>query len=327
MTMDEEILNPNAPDLYAIIRNKYNKITMVDVDNNDTVDETEAVQFDIHEGAQVITLSLADIKCLKVYYNKDILSHMDQAKWEDLLGDLRSFTSLKNIRFDLQPVDRPLNDKDREKLSVMAKNEIAEGFSKWDGSSRSSWQGLTKVKVKVRHKKAVDENIQGARARNVARVFIETNEGERWKFPFPLLDGARAMARHIEEGGSWNDRTGQHILDISEKIMTIRKFGRQARKSGVTENAVPVLVRLGEKLDEYKKKLHLMQGARGYHSYKGTMAETYVEPVEHFAGMFAKVDEDLVALMPSIEKILGEHENTNVVTESVSTFVKWLDTK
>ena len=38
-----------------IIYVKYNKITMVDVDNNDTVDETEAVQFDIHEGAQVIT--------------------------------------------------------------------------------------------------------------------------------------------------------------------------------------------------------------------------------------------------------------------------------
>jgi hypothetical protein len=59
--MDEEILNPNAPDLYAVIRNKYNKITMVDVDNNDTVDETEAVQFDIQNRLR------AALRVLKVH--------------------------------------------------------------------------------------------------------------------------------------------------------------------------------------------------------------------------------------------------------------------
>jgi len=328
MNMDSVNLNQNSADLYDVIRNKYNKITMTDANGDDTIDETQAVQFDIDDSGTVITISLIDPEAIKVFYDKNKLDNDNTGKWEDLISDLGKFTVGKTLKLDLHPTDRPLNDTDRNKLTMQSKDNVAESrFSKMDGSKRTSFQGLTKVKVKVRHRKPVDENIQGSRSRNVSRIFVETNAGERWIFPFPMLDGARAMARHIEEGGSWNDRVGQHILDLSEKVTTIRKFGRQARTSGVTEAAVPVLVRLGEKLEEYKKKLHLMQGSRGYHSYRTTMAETFVEPVDHFTNMFARVDDDLVKLMPAVERILGERENTNLVTESVSTFVNWINAK
>lgn len=326
---DDNKLMEYSSELYDVIRNKFNKITMVDTDGGETIDETQAVQFDIQMGTDVVTISLVTPEVVTVLYDKGMLTGRNpetQSQWEDLVNDLRKFTVAKNLKFDLHPTDRPLSGVDKEKLIVQAKKEVSESrFSKWDGSKRSSWQGLEKVRVKVRHKKTVDETVQGARTRNVSRVFIETAEGERFKFPYPLLDGARAMARHLEEGGNWNDRIGQHILDLSEKVMTIKRFAKQARKSGVTESALPVVVRLSEKLDEYKKKLTMMQGSRGYHSYKKTMVETYIEPVDHFAGMFAKVDEDLMQLMPFVERILGERENAGMVNESISKFVSWIN--
>lgn len=329
--MDTLTENPNSSDLYDVIRNKFDKITMTDQEGEETIDETEAVQFDIMMNGHAVTLIMIDPNVLKVSYAEAMVSDFDnqeRQKWYDLIQDLRKFTVSKSIKFDLHNAKAPMGIKDKEKLAMQSKKEVSESrFSKMEGSKRTSYQGLEKVKVKIRHRKPVDETVQGARARNFSKLFIETVEGERFKFPYPLLAGARAMARHMEEGGSWNDRTGQHILDLSEKIMTIREFARQARSNGVTESAVPVLVRLGEKLDEYKKKLHMMQGSRGYHSYKKTMAETYIEPVEHVATMFARVDDNLMSLMPAVERILGEHENVNVVTESVSRFVDWINTK
>ena len=75
MIMDSVNLNQNSADLYDVIRNKYNKITMTDANGEDTIDETQAVQFDINDDGKV---TLKDIVAITNKY---------------LLGDI--FTTIK----------------------------------------------------------------------------------------------------------------------------------------------------------------------------------------------------------------------------------------
>ena len=47
----------------------------------------------------------------------------------------------------------------------------------------------------------VNEEQRGARSRNISSIFVENAEGERFKYPYKHLNGARAMARHVSHGG------------------------------------------------------------------------------------------------------------------------------
>ena len=48
----------------------------------------------------------------------------------------------------------------------------------------------------MRHKKAVNEEIRGARSRNIHSIFVQRGE-ERFKMAENNLQMARAMARHV----------------------------------------------------------------------------------------------------------------------------------
>ena len=73
--MDPANLNQNSEDLYDVIRNKYSKITMTDTNGEDTIDEKQAVQFDINDDGTIITISLIDPQSIKVFYDKNKLDN------------------------------------------------------------------------------------------------------------------------------------------------------------------------------------------------------------------------------------------------------------
>ena len=75
------------------------------------------------------------------------------------------------------------------------------------GSLKTSYQPLDNVKLVVKHTKPVNEEIRGSRSRNISKIFIQANE-ERFLFPSKNLQGARAMARHIYNGGVMHDAIG-----------------------------------------------------------------------------------------------------------------------
>jgi hypothetical protein len=58
-------------------------------------------------------------------------------------------------------------------------------------------------------------------------LFVETTDGERFKLPYNNLRYARAMARHVSEGGNVNDDFGQHITKVAEECSKLRPFKSQ----------------------------------------------------------------------------------------------------
>jgi hypothetical protein len=101
-------------------------------------------------------------------------------------------------------------------------------------SLKISYHPLGDTKIRVAHTKSVTEEKPGARSRNIKALFIE-KDGERLRFPFNHLLGARVMALHVESGGKPWDDTGEKILEISRRRKDIMELLRSTKKFGGRE--------------------------------------------------------------------------------------------
>jgi len=100
------------------------------------------------------------------------------------------------------------------------------------GSIKTSNQPLGGTKIIVKHTKAVNEEVRGSRSRNIQKIFIENNE-ERFLFPSKNLNGARAMARHLYNGGTMHDTVGESIVGMCNELKTLKEFANYVKKQGL----------------------------------------------------------------------------------------------
>jgi len=210
----------------------------------------------------------------------------------------------KNYAFK---IDQNRNERDMSELQT-------EGYTPLQGSTKTSEQKLEGVKVIVRHNKAVDETSRGARSRNIQGIFVETSEGERFKYPHIHLNGARAMARHVHAGGKPHDEVGEAIVNLSDQLAKLKDVTKFARRfSQVQEQAADVLPLVDNKVSDIKKTIHKLTTASGYadfkENYKATeTVEPTIEALEELKGKFTvtKFDEKIGEVLPLLQSIVDE---------------------
>ena len=105
-----------------------------------------------------------------------------------------------------------------KKANAPASETVKESFSKMFGSSKTSQQTLENVRILVRHKVPVSEEVRGSRTRHISSIFLECN-GERMRFQHNYLPGARAMAQHMAHGGSMGDKVGSYIIESTGNLL------------------------------------------------------------------------------------------------------------
>jgi hypothetical protein len=214
---------------------------------------------------------------MKVYYNRDLVSKIDEDsrdEWYAFLKELKDFAVEHQMRFDVRDITKNnLTKQDYEnladtnktvntdemseelaritKLAGVEKAPVAEGLA---GTSKSSFENLNKTKLIIRHKGKVDETVPGARSRQIQSLYIENEDGERFKYPMTHLAGARAMQRHVSNGGRPHDEFGQHIVSTSEDIAKLNSFSRYVtNKDQLNDNA-------GDIIEQTKLKLENLRG-------------------------------------------------------------------
>ena len=210
----------------------------------------------------------------------------------------------KNYAFK---IDQNRNERDMSELQT-------EGYTPLQGSTKTSEQKLEGVKVIVRHNKAVDETSRGARSRNIQGIFVETSEGERFKYPHIHLNGARAMARHVHAGGKPHDEVGEAIVNLSDQLAKLKEVTKFARRfSQVQEQAADVLPLVDNKVSEIKKTIHKLTTASGYADFKenykaSETVEPTIEALEELKGKFTvtKFDEKIGEVLPLLQSIVDE---------------------
>jgi len=340
-------MNPkNSQDLFNKIRSQFANIRLGDENGAATADPQGAVffEFEFAEDADTfgsVSISLADGESMKVYYNRDLVSKIDEDsrdEWYAFLKELKDFAVEHQLGFDVRDITKNnLTKQDYEnladtnktvntgemseelaritKLAGVEKAPVAEGLT---GTSKSSFENLEKTKLIIRHKGKVDETVPGARSRQIQSLYIENEDGERFKYPLTHLAGARAMQRHVANGGRPHDEFGQHIIQTSEDIAKLNSFSRYVtNKDQLNDNAGDIIEQTKMKLENLRgymknlsKQSHYEAASKDFKTAEEQILDD--ETVNKLREKFTmkNLDNRVEDALPIINKIMSELEAT-----------------
>ena len=261
-------MNPKiSNDLFNKIRSKFGSISIGNSSGEAIADPKEAVFFDFEfkEDADTfgrMSISIADNESMKVFYNRQLTDKIDEDSKEEFfafLKELKDFAVQHQLRFDVRDITKSnLTKQDYQNLADTNKTVNTDGMSEelnritklagievkegLTGTSKSSFENLDKTKLIIRHSGKVDETVPGARSRQIQSLYIENEDGERFKYPLTHLAGARAMTRHVANGRRPHDEFGEHIIKTSENIAKLNSFSRYvSHKDQLNDNAGDII--------------------------------------------------------------------------------------
>ena len=331
-------MNSISQDLFYKIRSRFTGLKLGKETGEITIDPSEAAffDFDYMDGENPIghvSISLAEPANMKVYYSTGITEGMDIAQregWYNFLKELRQFAKRRLMSFDTRDIAKDnLDKRDYEFLvqnAQQAKSKsVGESImseSSLYGTKTMSFQKLMDTRLIIKHSKAVmDDSQPGARARNISALFVENQEGERFKYPFIHLAGARAMQRHVANGGLPYDPIGESIIKMSEEIAQLKSFGNYVVRNdlmnsdtnGIVERSTAALDNLRETLSKLSKQGYYEQYKENFHA--GQQLEVPQEVVEDFTEKFTvkNFKEDIKSVFPILYRLMKEHEASNEI--------------
>ena len=261
-------MNPKiSNDLFNKIRSKFGSISIGDSNGEAIADPNQAVFFDFEfkEDADTfgrMSISIADNESMKVFYNRQLTDKIDEESKSEFFAFLKELKDLAvqhQLRFDVRDITKSnLTKQDYQNLADTNKTVNTDGMSEelnritelagiemkegLTGTSKSSFENLDKTKLIIRHSGKVDETVPGARSRQIQSLYIENEDGERFKYPLTHLAGARAMTRHVANGGRPHDEFGEHIIKTSENIAKLNSFSRYvSHKDQLNDNAGDII--------------------------------------------------------------------------------------
>lgn len=268
-----------AEELFGKIRTRFPEIQLGDesgkvIANESDIGQARFFEFDYtKEGVALgsVSISLSEDKGLVVMYSNDLAEGQPQQfinEWYGFLKSLREFAKKRLLNFDTR--DLVKTNLDKRDYDFLAKNS-GEGQmmeSKLWGTSKTSFQEMGEAKIIVKHAKPVNYDNPAGRTLNIESIFIENEAGERFKYPYKHLNGARALARHVAHGGTPYDALGEHVISLSEELSKLRFFkGYVSRQEQVSEAMGDVTSKVMERIDQVKKEIHQLQQEGHYRTF------------------------------------------------------------
>jgi hypothetical protein len=290
-------------------------------------DDAELFSFDWktaeHNYGTVVILMGADNE-LEIYFGDNLGRTMegdDKSEWYDFLEQIKSFATRNLMTFEI-------NNINRLKYTMQGMAAIKEGlFEGYYGTRKVSYSDQPKkTKLVIKHSRPLGEN--EARFRNIQSLFVETDEGERFKLPFTKLVGGRAMARHVAEGGNPYDAFGQHICQMVTEMNTMARFVRAAKHKPFTGDAAAMVESAIKHYAELKAKAKRMISQRGYIEEKNNFdPSTFTDSevtAEAIRDMFIEqsLDHRIEEALPILARLSEEERKMKEVNE----FESWAET-
>ena len=271
--------------------------------------------------------------------NGEIKVHKGPADLDEIqktLDLLRNLSKNNLLDFDLREFGREIKPKNysfRLNTNTMSDNIQTEGLSLPVGTSKTSSQHLEGAKLLIKHRKPVDEEVPGSRSRNIKALYVENADGERFKYPFIHLNGARAMTRHVQSGGTPYDEVGQSITGMSEQLSKIREVLTIIRRSpAVQEQAGSVMNSLLVRQDKLRETVKRISTVEGYKNYTENFrskvnAEISPDAIEQMKEKFTvtNMDNRIEELLPFITEVNDEENTLDSLRGVVKTKLNNLD--
>jgi hypothetical protein len=332
--------NNIATDLFYKIRSRFSGLKLGAETGQITINPEEArfFDFDYMEGEQPIghvSISLAEPNSMKVYFSHGITEAMDPNQkdhWYGFLKELRKFAKRRLLNFDTRDIAKDnLDKRDYAFLSQYSnpkpttdnavQKPVGESImseSAMYGTKTVSYQKLENTRLIIKHSQAVmDDAAPGARSRNISGLFVENADGERFKYPFIHLSGARAMQRHVANGGKPYDQIGESIIKMSEEIAQLKSFGAYVvRNDLMNSDTNNVVERSTQQLNRLRETVAKLSKQGYYEAYRESFQiqpqmEVPQDVVEQFTDQFTvkNFKEDIASVFPVLYRLMQE-DNT-----------------
>jgi hypothetical protein len=253
-------------------------------------------------------------------------------EWYAFLKELKDFAVEHQLRFDVRDITKSnLTKQDYQNLADTNKtvntDEMSEELTRitelagvnegLTGSAKRSYENLDATKLIIRHTGKVDETVPGARSRQIQSLYIENEDGERFKYPMTHLAGARAMMRHVANGGRPHDEFGEHIIKTSEDIAKLNSFSRfVSNKDQLNDNAGDIISQTKLKLENLREYMKNLSKQKHYEAHCKTFRksedqelddDTVAKLREKFT--MTNLDKRVEDAFPLINKVMAELEN------------------
>ncbi len=315
-----------AEDVFDKVRGRFTNLEMGDETGTITTNPKDARFFDFdfvveNNNLGRVSISINQLGTLKIFYSQGITEDVDSVtlnEWYEFLREMRYFAKRRMLRFDTRDISKSnLNKNDFQYLAQAGtkENNMNESAMIARGP-KTSMRKLENTRLIVRHSKEIDETQKGARSRNINALFVENSDGERFKYPFIHLAGAKAMQRHVANGGRPYDDAGKEIISLSEKISQLVAFKRHVgHHDGMNQEVNEILERSQVKLNELRKMIESLSGQKYYEQWMSELQPNEDDgfvldqaTMEDYKDKFTQKNfkEDLTQYFPLIHKIMQE---------------------
>lgn len=282
-----------SKELFNKIRAKFPAITLGNEDGKVTTEPGEARFFDFEytlENRPLGRISISvDENDLTLMYTTNFIKDQDsitKKNWYNFLRELRNFSKKRLLNFDVRNITKSnLNKRDYKFLSQEKNKQQSVTESKMYGTHKNSYQKIGQATLNIKHAGTIDAEKPAARTRQIENIFIESPHGERFRYPYKHISGARAMCRHVSENGNPYDSFGKHITGLSEELNNLKKFKRYMNRSSVMAEGLKQytdIIHSREK--QVKKTLQSIQNSHKYadilENYETVILEQVPEEIE-----------------------------------------------
>jgi predicted DNA-binding protein YlxM (UPF0122 family) len=270
-----------ANDLNNILGKKFDKLTIANEQAQSTIDPSKGRIFTLDYTASgksygSVTVNIVDPNSVVVYYNNNIAEDMrydDKKDWYNFLKELRFFAKRNLMNFDVRNIGKQQLDKTdyayiKTNDTAYSSDEITME-SKLHGGIKTSYQDFGESRLIIKHRKAVEEDKRGARTRQIHSMYIEDSSKQRTRIPFNYLTGARALAQHVNQGGSISDEFGQHIVEMIQEVVDLKKFVKAFKTATnfANDDAYKIIEQAQQRAQGINATLKTLAGPKGYVTY------------------------------------------------------------
>lgn len=312
--------------LYNLLITKDYHPEMLDPTGKPVMDASDATLFSFEwktdeKNYGTVVVLLGQQNELEVYYGDNLgrgMEKADRKDWYDFLSQMKNFATRNLMSFEL-------NNISRLKYTMQGLAAIKEGlFEGYYGKKNISYSDQPRrTRLMIKHNRNLGQN--EARHRAIESLFVETEEGERFKLPFKSLMGGKIMARHVAEGGRPYDAFGNHIAEIIEEMAVMSGFIRAANRKQFDESATDLVKSGVRHYRDLKQKARRMVSKKGYREEKEKFDPASIDAgdvtVEAVRSMFIEksIDPRIESALPVLTRLQGDN------MKEVAQFENWVD--
>ncbi len=318
-----------SQDLFDKLRSRFDNISLGDDSAKHTSDPEKARFFNFDYEDEFgnygnVTVGLQDGESLKIFFGKNISKDMtpeSQDQWYEFLKNMRYFAKRNLLTFDTRDISRSsLNIKDIKQASkadgTYSSMEITTE-SRLYGTNKTSFENVGSARIRIIHNENINPEVRGSRSRGIKAIFVENNLGERFKLQHNKLSGARAMARHISEGGAPYDDIGRYINGMVAEMVELGRFVRVMKHRTFEDTTTTTMVEAAAQYyNNIHNQLNFMRNSRAYRTFLENF-EPQVEQldevdVNELKEKFVKkiFDDRMMAALPLVNKAYHLYEQS-----------------